>query len=107
MQAYIASLRMLLEHRIDHIAPGHGELIDDSAAEIRGLVEHRLKREAKVLAGLRRASPCDLDALVIIVYDDVDPALHPWAKLSMEAHLIKLEGESRARRDGPGTWSAR
>lgn len=106
MQAYITSLAMLLDYRIDHIAPGHGELIDDSAAEIRGLIEHRLKREAKVLNGLRRMSSCDLDALVTIVYDDVDPALYPWAKLSMEAHLIKLEGEGSARRGGPGIWSA-
>jgi hypothetical protein len=32
------------------------------------------------------------------VYDDVDPMMHEWAKLSLLAHLIKLEGEGRTRR---------
>lgn len=98
MQAYIASLEMLLNYPLDAIAPGHGELIYESIAEIEGLVAHRLGREAKVLAGLHALGACDLDTLVRTVYDDVDPALHPWAKLSMEAHLIKLEREGRAGR---------
>jgi hypothetical protein len=33
--------------------------------------------------------------LVVTVYDDVDPVMHEWAKLSLLAHLIKLEGEGR------------
>jgi len=98
MQAYIAALRMLLDYPIQVIAPGHGELIEDSRAEIEHLVAHRLRREAKVLAGLGELGECDTDALVERVYDDVDPSLHPWAKLSLEAHLIKLEREGRAAR---------
>jgi hypothetical protein len=54
-------------------------------------------REAKV-AGALDASPQSLDGLVIRVYDDVDPMMHEWAKLSLLAHLIKLEGEGRTRR---------
>ncbi|MFT4768638.1 MAG: glyoxylase-like metal-dependent hydrolase (beta-lactamase superfamily II) [Glaciecola sp.] len=96
MQAYITALEMLLDYSLDSIAPGHGELIHDSRAEIEGLVAHRLGREAKVVAGLNTLGLSDLDTLVQTVYDDVDPALHPWAKLSMEAHLIKLEREGRA-----------
>jgi hypothetical protein len=41
------------------------------------------------------------------VYDDVDPRLHPVAKSSLLAHLIKLEEDGRAERDSsdPGaTW---
>lgn len=104
MQAYIASLQRLLEYPVRVIAPGHGELIDDSEAEIRHLVEHRLAREAKVLAGLGALGPCDGETLVQRVYDDVDPALHRWAALSMEAHLIKLARESRVTRDAAGRW---
>ncbi|MEP0202285.1 MAG: MBL fold metallo-hydrolase [Halioglobus sp.] len=96
MKAYIASLKLLLDYPIRHVAPGHGELIDDSRAEVEWLVEHRLKREAKVVAGLASLGPSGLDALVKVVYDDVDSSLHEWAKLSMTAHLIKLEQESRA-----------
>ena len=105
MQAYIASLRMLLDYPIETIAPGHGELIEQSRHEIERLVQHRLGREKKVLIGLQSLGSADMDALVKVVYDDVDPGLHPWAKLSMEAHLIKLEAEGRARR-APGGWSA-
>jgi len=32
----------------------------------------------------------------VSVYDDVDPAMHEWAKLSLLAHLIKLESEGRS-----------
>ncbi len=103
MQAYIASLERLLEEPVQAVAPGHGEVIEDSAAEIRRLVEHRLGRERKVAAGLAACAPTDLGTLVTTVYDDVDPSLHPWAQLSLEAHLIKLEREGRAVRDG-GMW---
>lgn len=99
MQAYIASLRLLLDYPISCVAPGHGEVINDSRSEVEHLVAHRLAREAKVVAGLRKLGPCDLDALVTDVYDDVDPALHPWAKLSMQAHLIKLQREDIASLD--------
>jgi hypothetical protein len=37
--------------------------------------------------------------LVTSVYDDVDPRLHPVAKGSLLAHLLKLEAEGRAARD--------
>ncbi len=105
MQAYIASLQLLLQYPIDSVAPGHGELIEDSRKEVEKLVDHRLGRERKVLAGLEQLGTSDMDALVTVVYDDVDPSLHPWAKLSMEAHLIKLEREGRAKR-AQNTWTA-
>ena len=31
-----------------------------------------------------------------MVYDDVDTSLHKMAKLSLSAHLIKLQHENRA-----------
>jgi hypothetical protein len=51
-------------------------------------------REAKVVSALESAFQ-SLDVLVVTVYDDVDPVMHEWAKLSLLAHLIKLEGEGR------------
>ena len=106
MKAYIESLRLLLDYPIAHIAPGHGELIDDSVAEVEGLVAHRLRREAKVLAGLEQLGRCDLDALVKVVYDDVDESLYEWAKLSMTAHLIKLEQDQQVVSDPVAlTWA--
>ena len=51
-------------------------------------------REAKVFAALDQR-PKSLDELVVNVYDDVDPMMHEWAKLSLLAHLIKLESEGK------------
>jgi glyoxylase-like metal-dependent hydrolase (beta-lactamase superfamily II) len=96
MKAYIESLQLLLRYKLKLIAPGHGEVMEDSHAVVEWLVNHRLKREAKVIRGLQQLGRCDLDALVEVVYDDVDPGLHAMAKLSMTAHLIKLHRENRA-----------
>ena len=95
MADYIASLKRLLDYDVRSVAPGHGEIIPDCRAEVEKLVRHRLMREAKVARALAPA-PQSLDTLVVSVYDDVDPAMHEWAKLSLLAHLIKLEGEGRS-----------
>lgn len=94
MADYISSLRRLLDYDVKVVAPGHGELIPDCRGEVEKLVRHRLMREAKVASALESV-PQSLDGLVVTVYDDVDPAMHEWAKLSLLAHLIKLEGEGR------------
>ena len=94
MAQYIASLRRLLDYDVRVVAPGHGELIPDCRGEVGKLVRHRLLREAKVCSALNDSAQ-SLDDLVVTVYDDVDPAMHEWAKLSLLAHLIKLEDECR------------
>jgi glyoxylase-like metal-dependent hydrolase (beta-lactamase superfamily II) len=107
MADYIASLRRLLDYDVKVVAPGHGELIPDCRGEVEKLVRHRLMREAKVASALGSA-PQSLDGLVTAVYDDVDPAMHEWAKLSLLAHLIKLEGEGRTLRssvEGVDQWT--
>jgi glyoxylase-like metal-dependent hydrolase (beta-lactamase superfamily II) len=96
MKAYIESLQLLLRYPLKFIAPGHGEIMEDSRAVVEWLVNHRLKREAKVIAGLQQSGRIPVDALVTLVYDDVDTALHKMAKLSLSAHLIKLQRENRA-----------
>jgi hypothetical protein len=62
--------------------------------EISNLIEHRLRREKKVLFCLKKLGESILDELVLTVYDDVASHLIPWAKKTLLAHLIKL------RRDG-------
>ncbi|MEP5567031.1 MAG: MBL fold metallo-hydrolase [Halioglobus sp.] len=96
MKAYIESLQLLLRYDLHLIAPGHGEVMENSKAIVEWLVNHRLKREAKVIKGLQQTGRADLNRLVKVVYDDVDEGLHDMAKLSMSAHLIKLHQENRA-----------
>jgi glyoxylase-like metal-dependent hydrolase (beta-lactamase superfamily II) len=95
MKAYIESLQLLLDYPLKYIAPGHGEVMENSKAVVEWLVNHRLKREDKVVAGLRALTRASMDDLVKAVYDDVDVSLHKMAKLSLLAHLIKLQHESQ------------
>ena len=104
MKAYIESLQLLLDYPVRSLAPGHGAVIEDPEQAVSWLVDHRLKREQKVLYGLGQLGECDLDALVKVVYDDVDTSLHTMAKLSMSAHLIKLAAEGRAQQLQEDRW---
>jgi glyoxylase-like metal-dependent hydrolase (beta-lactamase superfamily II) len=96
MQAYFASLEKLLALDLAALAPGHGRVIETPHDEVRRLVVHRLKREQKVLDALARKNPATLDELVRLAYDDVSERLHPVARRSLHAHLIKLAREGRA-----------
>lgn len=96
MAAYLRSLESLRREPLDYLAPGHGTLIPRPDSAIRSLIQHRLRREAKVLASLPREHPADLATLIRAVYDDVPAHLHPLAERSLLAHLLKLQAESRA-----------
>ena len=108
MKAYIESLQLLLDYPLQFIAPGHGDVMPEPRATVDWLVKHRLKREQKVIDSLHKTGRVGLDELVKVVYDDVDSSLHKMARLSLSAHLIKLDHESRARSHGVDeTWEMR
>jgi glyoxylase-like metal-dependent hydrolase (beta-lactamase superfamily II) len=104
MGEYLDSLARLQRLDLAALLPGHGPTLTDPPRVLAGLVRHRLAREAKVQAALGPA-PLGLDALLARVYDDVDPALHGFARYSLLAHLIKLERDGRATRAGE-EWRA-
>jgi glyoxylase-like metal-dependent hydrolase (beta-lactamase superfamily II) len=99
MAAYLASLEKLLGLDLAAFAPGHGRPIEKPHDEVRRLIAHRMKREEKVLAALRRLGAGTLDELLPLVYDDVPQGVHAVARRSLHAHLIKLGDEGRARAD--------
>lgn len=108
MTEYLRSLERLQTLPITRLAPGHGLTIEDAQAEIVRIIAHRLQREAKVVARLADLAASNIDTLVVSVYDDVDPRLHPVAKGSLLAHLLKLEQDGRVVRDSPdinALWS--
>ncbi len=96
---YLASLRRVQALAPARLLPAHGAVIDDPAAVIQRYLDHRAEREAQVVAGLR-AGHRSIDALVAGIYRGLQPALVPMARESVLAHLIKLEHEGRARREG-------
>jgi endoribonuclease LACTB2 len=102
MQQYLASLQAMKAREPRSLLPAHGLPITDPAARLDFYVQHRLAREARVRAALGTFSrPASLDELVSIAYADTPPAVWPLARLSLEAHLIKLAREAQAvARDG-------
>jgi len=66
---------------------------------VRALITHRLGREAKVVTAMQAIGPASIEALVSVVYADVPVGLHPVARRSLLAHLLKLQADGRARVD--------
>ncbi len=100
MLAYLRALEALQGEDLEWLAPGHGFLVAEPQAVLRGLVQHRLKREAKVADALLRLGPARIDDLLPAVYADVPAQLHPMARRSLLAHLLKLLADGRAAADG-------
>ncbi|GAC1302026.1 MAG: MBL fold metallo-hydrolase [Steroidobacteraceae bacterium] len=100
MAAYLNSLEKLMPFDFERIAPGHGGVMERGKETLAALRAHRLAREEKVVSSLRRLGAATLDALTTAVYDDVSVERHTWARLTLEAHLIKLARESRAKKRG-------
>ncbi len=96
MAAYFTALRGLLNLELDWFAPGHGFLVAQPQHVIRALIAHRQRREDKVVAALQHLGPSTLDTLVPRVYDDTPAGLHPVARRSLLAHLLKLQVDGRA-----------
>jgi glyoxylase-like metal-dependent hydrolase (beta-lactamase superfamily II) len=96
MAAYLQSIDKLFAYDFQHIAPGHGDLMDGAKQVLAALRAHRMAREDKVLSKLRELKSAAIATLTPAVYDDVPEERHAWARLTLEAHLIKLSREGRA-----------
>ena len=95
MSAYLRSLDKLFAFDFDRIAPGHGEVMSDAKGALRALRAHRLAREEKVMAKLGAMLEASIETLTPAVYDDVAADRHSWARLTLQAHLIKLNRDGR------------
>jgi len=92
--AYMESLRLLQSEEIELMCPGHGPWITDPAGKLAEYVEHREMRERRLIAALERGER-SREVLLAEVWDDVPAEIRPVAAMVMEAHLQKLEAESR------------
>jgi glyoxylase-like metal-dependent hydrolase (beta-lactamase superfamily II) len=96
---YMASLRRLLALDPRQILPAHGPAIEAPRALLEEYIAHRELRERQILTALADG-PATIPALVARIYAGVDPALHSYAALSVEAHLLKLAREGRVTQAG-------
>jgi glyoxylase-like metal-dependent hydrolase (beta-lactamase superfamily II) len=101
MAAYMKSLERLLARDDSILYPTHGSPIVDPKPFIAEYLAHRRAREAQVVEALRGGADT-VAAMVPRIYQGLDPALYPAAALSLTAHLIKLEQDGVAARQGEG-----
>ena len=99
MAAYMASLRKLLARDDAILYPTHGAPIRDPKPFLEAYIDHRLEREAQIVACLRDGIET-IPEMVARMYADTDKRLHPAAARSVLAHLIQLESEGRVAKTG-------
>jgi glyoxylase-like metal-dependent hydrolase (beta-lactamase superfamily II) len=106
MAAYLESLARIRQLRLRAIAPGHGHLIENPNEVIDYYLAHRSERERQIYDALAAAGTAKIDALVKQIYTDVPEELHPVARHSVHAHLLKLAAEGKVRgKTLTGPWS--
>lgn len=92
MTDYMASLRRLQTGNWNRFLPGHGDEVSAPAARLGELLDHRMDREAQILAALAEGA-ADSAALAARIYKDIPPRLLPAARRNVLAHLIDLQAK--------------
>lgn len=94
MSDYMNSLDAVLALGVSTIWPTHGPAVTQVAPFLKAYRDHRLEREAQVLARLA-AGDRSAAEMVPSLYAAVDRTLWPAASLSVLAHLLKLAKDGR------------
>lgn len=102
MRLYLEQLERLRAMGAHVALPAHGGPISEPATLFGFYVRHRLMREQKVLAALRARGPSGATPTELVATAYADTAQAAWgiAALSLAAHLVKLQGDGLASRDG-------
>ena len=103
MADYFASLRKLLPRDETLYIPTHGAEIRNPHPFVEAYIEHRLGREAQIMARLKEG-PQTIPQMVAKNYADTPIHLHAAAGRSMLAHLIQMVKDGRVKtEDGRAT----
>lgn len=94
MADYFASLRKLLPRDETLYIPTHGAEIRDPKPFVQAYIDHRLAREAQILARLKEG-PQTIPQMVARNYADTPVHLHKAAGRSMLAHLVQMVKDGR------------
>ena len=106
MDAYLVSLDKVQARNFSTLWPTHGPPVSDVRPFIQAYKEHRLDREAQIIARLQAGQTQIMD-MVPVMYADVDKRLYPAAAHSVLAHMIRLVKQGRVAADGaPGIETA-
>ena len=105
MTDYMASLDAVIAREFRTLWPTHGAPVTDPAPFLAAYRDHRLGREAQVLARLQ-AGDRTIAEMVPVLYAAVDRRLWPAASLSVWAHLVALVRAGRVVADPEATPQA-
>ena len=101
MRSYIDSLRKVMERNDASLWPTHGAPVTSPQPFLQAFLDHRLEREAQVLAAVR-SGHSDIEEMVKQMYADVRVELHKAAARSVLSHLIKLTDDGFVTVEGTG-----
>ena len=101
MGSYLQSLEKLKDTGLERLHPGHGEEMAEPDQVIDWYLAHRRQRHEQVYQAIVDGRQT-IDAIVEMIYSDVDKSLHPLAARSVAAHLTLLSDEGRITSEGDG-----
>lgn len=101
MTAYLHSLEKVRAREFATLWPTHGPPVTENpSAFVQAYLDHRLDREAQIIAQMKNGKTLIKD-MVAEIYADVDKRLHPAACHSVLAHMIRLVDLKRVESLGP------
>lgn len=105
MALYLKSLSVMKQLRPKVLLPAHGDPITRPDERLDLYIRHRAMRETKILESMSAAIGVhSMDSILERAYDDVPKHVFPLARLSLEAHLIKLERDGKVERRDLDAW---
>ena len=104
MRDYIDSLRKVMARNDLSLWPTHGAPVTEPKPFLQAFLEHRLEREAQVVAAVR-SGLSDIEGMVKQMYADVREELHKPAARSVLSHLVKLVDDGVVTVEGTGKAS--
>lgn len=105
MEAYMASLDLLLERDDEIYWPTHGAPIKDPKPFVRAFIEHRHERERQIIEQIK-AGRTRISDMVPVMYEAVDKRLHPAAARSVLAHIIFMAAKGDVACEGRPSLTA-
>ncbi len=91
---FLANLERVRDRHDRLMLSAHGPAITKPFETVQGLIEHRLAREASILA-LLDGRPRPLESLLARAYVNLKPGLMVPARANLVSHLSKLEKDGR------------
>ncbi|ELY93254.1 beta-lactamase [Natrialba chahannaoensis JCM 10990] len=99
MRAYVTTLRRLWARNPPALYPGHGPTINASRETIERLLDHRARREQRVLATVEDGATT-LAEILDGAYEKDLTGVRDLARTTVHAHLAKLDTEGALEWDG-------